>query len=91
MNRKNLVLIIIATLFVVNHLFANESIKKTALIIIDVQYFYFSGGTSELVDPVQASNNVKKLLRTFRKFGVTLLLTSHTNSELVRTVRSNSD
>lgn len=44
----------------------NES-NNTALLIIDIQDFYFAGGSSELVNPVAASLNAQKLLVDFRK------------------------
>ncbi len=41
--------------------------SATALLIIDVQDFYFPGGKAELVKPELASQNVKLLLGNFRK------------------------
>jgi nicotinamidase-related amidase len=46
---------------------AQTDSTKTALLIIDIQNFYFSGGSSELVDPVPASLNAQKLLFNFRQ------------------------
>ena len=43
----------------------NES-NNTALLIIDIQDFYFAGGSSELVNPLPASLNAQKLLVDFR-------------------------
>ncbi|NIM10949.1 MAG: isochorismatase family protein [Candidatus Aminicenantes bacterium] len=40
---------------------------KTALLIIDVQYFYFPGSDYALVNPEAASLNAKKLLKKFRE------------------------
>jgi len=40
---------------------------KTALLIIDIQDFYFPGGKSALVEPVKAADNAAKLLGYFRK------------------------
>ena len=40
---------------------------KTALLIIDVQYFYFPGSGYALVNPEAASLNAKKLLKKFRE------------------------
>ena len=40
--------------------------KKTALLVIDIQDFYFPGGKWELVNPLPASLNAKKLLEHFR-------------------------
>lgn len=46
---------------------AADSVKDTALLLIDIQDFYFPGGRSELVDPEAASLNAQKLLRKFRE------------------------
>lgn len=45
---------------------AQNEMPKTALLIIDIQNFYFAGGASELVNPVPASLNAQKLLIHFR-------------------------
>jgi nicotinamidase-related amidase len=39
---------------------------KTALLLIDIQDFYFPGGKSALVEPVKAAENAAKLLACFR-------------------------
>ena len=39
---------------------------KTALLIIDVQEFYFQGGFNPLVEPEQASRNAAVMLEHFR-------------------------
>jgi nicotinamidase-related amidase len=46
--------------------FEKEEVGKTALLIIDVQNFYFPKGASALVNPEAASLNCKKLLKKFR-------------------------
>lgn len=43
-----------------------EDMPKTALLIIDVQDFYFPGGALPLVNPEAASLNIQKLLKKFR-------------------------
>lgn len=48
-------------------LHAQPESPKTALLIIDIQNFYFAGGSSELVNPVPASLNAQKLLMNFRE------------------------
>lgn len=40
--------------------------KKSALLLIDIQDFYFQGGSSELVEPVKAAENAAKILSEFR-------------------------
>lgn len=48
-------------------LHAQTETPKTALLIIDIQNFYFEGGSSALVNPVPASLNAQKLLLNFRE------------------------
>jgi nicotinamidase-related amidase len=47
----------------------NESLEaaQTALLLIDIQDFYFPGGRSALSNPEEASLNAKKLLNVFRE------------------------
>ncbi len=40
---------------------------QTALLLIDIQEFYFPGGMVELENPIEASRNAKKILNHFRK------------------------
>jgi len=49
-----------------NITYAGENKADTALLLIDIQNFYFPGGRSELVDPEAASLNAQKLLQIFR-------------------------
>lgn len=39
---------------------------KTALLMIDIQEFYFAGGSSELVEPDRAAANAARILQDFR-------------------------
>jgi nicotinamidase-related amidase len=50
---------------------------KTALLIIDIQYFYFPGGGYELVNPEAASLNAKKVLEAFRQKKKTIIHVRH--------------
>ena len=61
-------------------LFSSNSIaqKSTALILIDIQDFYFPGGKVELVDAEKAGKQAKQLLHHFRE-----------NKDLVIHVRHN--
>lgn len=56
--------ILLCSLFVSVHCGGNTS---TALLIIDVQDFYFPGGNWELENPEPASLNAKKILERFRE------------------------
>ncbi|WP_167619794.1 cysteine hydrolase family protein [Maribellus sediminis] len=44
-----------------------QKLDSTALILIDIQKFYFPGGASELVDPEQAAVQAKQVLNYFRE------------------------
>ncbi len=44
-----------------------QKIDSTALILIDIQEFYFPGGASELVEPEKAAKQAKAILEYFRK------------------------
>lgn len=44
-----------------------QKLDSTALIIIDIQNFYFSGGKAELVEPEKAGEQAKQLLAYFRE------------------------
>jgi len=53
---------------------------KSALLLIDIQNFYFKGGRSELIEPVKAAENAAKLLTEFRLKGLPVIHVRH-NSE----------
>lgn len=44
-----------------------QKLDSTALILIDIQDFYFPGGKVELVEPEKAGENAKDILEHFRK------------------------
>lgn len=41
--------------------------EETALLIIDIQYFYFPGGSVPLFEPEKASDNAAEVLKVFRE------------------------
>lgn len=45
----------------------SQNLDSTALIIIDIQDFYFPGGAAELVEPENAAEQAKVLLNYFRE------------------------
>ncbi len=47
----------------------SASAQRTALLIIDIQDFYFPGGKTELVEPEKAAENAKAILIAFRHNG----------------------
>jgi nicotinamidase-related amidase len=56
-----------------------EELKKMnkALLIVDIQNDYFSGGTMELVNSEQAGLNAGKILNKFRKDGLPVIYIKH--------------
>ncbi len=62
---KKLILLVLTLMG--THLMAQESAAKTALIIIDIQEFYYPGGSSALFEPEQAGKNAQKILERFRQ------------------------
>jgi len=56
---------------------AQEKKGDTALLIIDIQYFYYPGGSTELVDPEPAGKNAAKLLEHFRKNNLLVVHVRH--------------
>ncbi len=59
-------LLLIFCMMVTVALNAQIDTSKTALLLIDIQDFYFAGGSTELINPLEASNNAQKLLSDFR-------------------------
>lgn len=56
---------------------AQTNKSKTALLIIDIQEFYFPGGKAALVSPELASQNAMLLLKDFRKKNQTVIHIRH--------------
>lgn len=54
--------------------------KKSVLLLIDIQDFYFPGGRSELVAPEKAAEKAALILARFRERGLTVVHVRH-NSE----------
>ncbi|MDP4222391.1 MAG: cysteine hydrolase family protein [Bacteroidota bacterium] len=54
--------------------------KSTALLLIDIQNFYFPGGKAALVEPEKAAENAARLLAEFRKENLPVIHVKH-NSE----------
>ena len=55
----------------------NDTDKNTALIIVDVQEFYFPDGFSPLVNPEAASSKAGEVLEDFRKSGRLVVHVKH--------------
>ena len=66
---------------VLNSMFSSrQGEQRTALLLIDIQNFYFPDGKMELVDPAKAAQNAARLLEEFRKSGNLIVHIRH-NSE----------
>lgn len=57
-----LLCILVSTLFS-----SAQNLDSTALILIDIQDFYFPGGAAELVEPEKAAEEAKQILSYFRE------------------------
>ncbi len=51
--------------------------NAAALLLIDIQDFYFPGGRSALVNPEKASLNAQKILKKFREKGLLVVHVRH--------------
>ena len=58
-----------------------DEISLSALVIIDVQQFYFPGGAASLVEPERASRNAAKVLGSFRSRGDLVVHVRHEASK----------
>jgi nicotinamidase-related amidase len=54
-----------------------EAAERTALLIVDVQQFYFPGGAAELVEPERAARNASRVLAGFRSRGELVIHVRH--------------
>jgi nicotinamidase-related amidase len=72
---KKLILSIAILLIVI--ISVSAQIGKKALLIIDIQDFYFPGGKSALVEPEKAAANAALLLQDFRKKNMPVIHVRH--------------
>jgi nicotinamidase-related amidase len=75
---KRLLLIIFIS--IISAIAVKAQVHETALLLIDIQDFYFPGGKSALVEPEEAAINAAKLLYHFRKEKMVIIHVRH-NSE----------
>lgn len=60
------IFLLVVFVFALTSVFS-QKLDSTALIIIDIQNFYFPGGAAELVEPENAAEKAKILLAYFRE------------------------
>ena len=72
---KRTILSFITLMLIILNLSAQSG--KKALLIIDIQDFYFPGGQSALVEPEKAASNAALLLNKFRNDNMTVIHVRH--------------
>lgn len=70
-------LLLFIAFFSVCTLNAQNNDGDTALLLIDIQHFYYPGGKAELVNPKPAGEKAGRLLKVFRKKGKTVIHVRH--------------
>ena len=73
-------LLLSAVIIILAVLSLSAQTRHKALLVIDIQDFYFPGGKSALVEPEKAAANAALLLADFRKKGLLVIHVRH-NSE----------
>ena len=75
-------LLLLLVVFLAGPVLAQDSgQKRTALLIVDIQEFYFPGGAMPLVDPLPAALNAGRVLEEFRKAGDLVVHVGHNASQ----------
>lgn len=72
--KKTILALLILTMININSL---SQARTKVLLIIDIQDFYFPGGSSALVDPEKAASNAALLLANFRKEKLAVIHVRH--------------
>lgn len=75
--KRALLSIVIPIVFVFN---ISSQVRSMALLIIDIQDFYFPGGQSALVEPEKAAINASLLLERFRKEDLLVVHVRHNSA-----------
>jgi len=68
---------VIATVNVVASESGTPDLEGAALVVVDIQAFYFEGGRIPLVDPAAASANARRLVDRFRRAGRPVIHVQH--------------
>lgn len=77
---KNIALLFFVVIFH-SFAFSQKASPKTALIIIDIQDFYFPGGRSALEEPEAAAQKAALILNHFRQKGVLVVHIRHESEQ----------
>lgn len=75
------ILLIITLVLSISAMGQNKENTKTALLIIDIQEFYFADGKSQLEHPEEASQKASKVLKTFRDKNELVVHIRHASSK----------
>ena len=76
MTREKIFVVIILSFFTVNCM-AQKNDLKEALLVIDIQEFYFPGGDIPLMNPEKAADNAAELLKFFRSYSKPVFFIRH--------------
>lgn len=77
---KKILMLLLATLMC-PALYAIPDTSRVALLVIDIQDFYFPGGKSELVNPLPAAKNAALLVEYFRSHQLPVIYVKHQSAE----------
>ncbi len=75
------ILLVITLLLSISAIGQNKEDMKTALLIIDIQEFYFVEGKSQLVKPEEASEQASRVLKAFRDKNELVVHIRHASSK----------
>lgn len=80
---KKIATFLLSVLLAMNSFFSlsAQEAQKKALIIIDIQEFYFPGGFSELHQPEEAAKKAAQVLKSFRENGDLVVHVQHKTKE----------
>ncbi len=67
MKKTLLPIVVLFLLVLFKPIYAEDPPQKQALVIVDVQRFYFPGGFQPLVEPEQAAQQISRVLAVFRE------------------------
>ncbi len=74
--KRKIVLIFLSTVLTLT-IFGQDTGKQSALLVIDIQDFYFPGGDVPLYQPEEAAENAALLINKFRKNGDEVIYVRH--------------